>query len=123
MLKFSEQLKKYRVKAQLSQEDLANKLFISRQAISKWESGDATPDLSNLVKLSEILNISLDTLVLGVSDEQSKIDRNQFAYDPTAGVYKRKLGQMNVWDFLSRFWWLIFPVGGFIYGLLINFLH
>ncbi|OIK72304.1 transcriptional regulator, partial [Oenococcus oeni] len=45
--------------------DLAGKLFISRQAISKWESGETTPDLNNLIKLSELLDVSLDTLVLG----------------------------------------------------------
>ncbi|WP_143803588.1 helix-turn-helix transcriptional regulator, partial [Oenococcus oeni] len=40
MAKFPEQLKKYRNKKNLSQKDLAGKLFISRQAISKWESGE-----------------------------------------------------------------------------------
>ncbi|HEK9647946.1 TPA: helix-turn-helix transcriptional regulator, partial [Streptococcus equi subsp. equi] len=43
MTKFAEQLKKYRLEKQLSQDALAEKLFISRQAISKWENGDATP--------------------------------------------------------------------------------
>ena len=38
------QLKKYRSDLNMSQEDVADKLFVSRQAVSRWESGDATPD-------------------------------------------------------------------------------
>ena len=48
------QLKKYRSDLNMSQEDVADKLFVSRQAVSRWESGDATPDLTNLIKLTEI---------------------------------------------------------------------
>ena len=49
---FPKQLKKYREKKNLSQEDLAGRLYVSRQAISRWEAGDATPDLGNLIKLA-----------------------------------------------------------------------
>ncbi|EEI71039.1 DNA-binding helix-turn-helix protein [Lentilactobacillus hilgardii ATCC 27305] len=118
MLQFSKQLKKYRAANNLSQDDLAKKLFVSRQAISKWEQGDATPDLNNLVKLAEIFNISLDTLVLGASETKSTVDQNQYTFDPTSGLYKRRYGQMNFWDFLARFWWLIFPIGGFIMAII-----
>ncbi|QFG47553.1 helix-turn-helix transcriptional regulator [Lapidilactobacillus dextrinicus] len=52
-------------KRHLSQEELADQLFISRQAVSKWENGDGTPDLEKLVALATILNVSLDELVLG----------------------------------------------------------
>lgn len=65
MTPFSSQLKILRQAKNLSQEALAEQLFISRQAISKWENGDATPDLENLVKLAEIFKVSLDELVLG----------------------------------------------------------
>jgi transcriptional regulator with XRE-family HTH domain len=118
MLKFAENLKKYRQAKELSQENLAQKLYVSRQAISKWEQGDGAPDLNNLVKLAELLDVSLDTLVLGVDPESAKVDPHEYAFDPTTGLYKRKLGQMNGWDFLARFWWLIFPIFGFVYGLI-----
>jgi transcriptional regulator with XRE-family HTH domain len=117
-MNFSAQLKKYRTKRGLSQDELARKLFISRQAISKWENGEGTPDLSNLVKLAGLLNVSLDTLVLGVEETPSKIDSSQFVYEPTTGLYVRRLGQMNVWDFLAQFWWLIFFVAAFVYGFI-----
>ncbi|KRK39635.1 helix-turn-helix domain-containing protein [Loigolactobacillus bifermentans] len=118
MLKFSENLKKYRQAKELSQETIAQKLYVSRQAVSKWEQGEGAPDLNNLVKLAELLDVSLDTLVLGTDPESAKIDPNEYAFDPTTGLYKRKLGQMNGWDFLARFWWLIFPIFGFVYGLI-----
>lgn len=118
MLKFAENLKKYRQAKELSQETIAQKLYVSRQAVSKWEQGEGAPDLNNLVKLAELLDVSLDTLVLGTDPESAKIDPNEYAFDPTTGLYKRKLGQMNGWDFLARFWWLIFPIFGFVYGLI-----
>ncbi|EGT3620854.1 helix-turn-helix domain-containing protein (plasmid) [Clostridium perfringens] len=112
-MKFNEQLKKYRLKNELSQEDLASKLHISRQAISKWESGDSTPDLNTLVAISQILNLSLDTLVLGIeeNDSKTKIDSSIFVFDPRKGRYIKR--NLNCWDFLAKFWWLIFPLGYF----------
>ena len=74
---FKEQLKTFRAAKQLSQDDLAKQLYISRQAISKWENGDATPDIENLVKLADILEVSLDQLVKGdqkVSSQENEIE-------------------------------------------------
>lgn len=56
-------LKELRVKNKLSQEKLGEKLGLSRQSISKWEQGYATPDTENLLKLSEIYNVSVDTIL------------------------------------------------------------
>ena len=58
MLAISEQLRKYRTEREMTQEELAEKLFVSRQAISKWEKGEANPDLDNLVKLATIFEVS-----------------------------------------------------------------
>ena len=55
----------------LSQGDLANKLNVSRQSISKWENGNSTPDLEKIVKLSEIFNVSLDELVKNEEKEDA----------------------------------------------------
>ncbi|MDE6585584.1 MAG: helix-turn-helix domain-containing protein [Clostridia bacterium] len=62
---FNENLKKYRTAAGLSQSELAEKLFVTRQCVSKWEQGTNQPDLETLQKLSEILNVSVDELVCG----------------------------------------------------------
>lgn len=65
MNKFSEQLKHFRLEKNFSQDYLADQLFISRQAISKWENNEAYPDMTNLIKLSTIFEVSLDQLILG----------------------------------------------------------
>ena len=61
-MKFNEILTRERKSRGLSQEDLAAKVNVSRQAISKWETGDAMPDLNNLLLLADALEISLDAL-------------------------------------------------------------
>lgn len=105
-MEFSTQLKKIRTENGWTQDELAEKLYVSRQAISKWESDDSVPDLNNLVKLAEILNTPLDNLVLGNtingSSSGPKIDYSEFTYDPTKDKYVRKFGKMNLWDFLEQ---------------------
>ena len=56
-------LKKARKERNLSQNDVAAKLGISRQAISRWENGAAYPDIDNLTLLSEVYGISVDELL------------------------------------------------------------
>ncbi len=56
-------LLEYRKKAGLSQEELAEKIGVSRQAVSKWERSEASPDTDNLVELSKIYGVSLDEML------------------------------------------------------------
>ena len=63
---FQDELKKARSAAGLSQKALANLLFVSQQAVAKWETGAATPGPEMLTKISNVLNVSLDSL-LGVN--------------------------------------------------------
>lgn len=65
---FAHQLGKLRTEQQLSQNDIATQLFISRQAVSKWENGDTEPNLDNLIALAQLFNVSLDRLVTGNND-------------------------------------------------------
>ena len=62
-MKFSDNLIKLRKAKGWSQEDLADKLGVSRQAISKWEVGTSKPDIDNVIKLSKLFEISIDELV------------------------------------------------------------
>ena len=62
-MSFSENLKQIRREHHLSQEELAELLDVSRQAVSKWEQGQGYPELEKLLLLSKKLNISLDTLM------------------------------------------------------------
>ncbi len=73
MSELSDNLKKYRNELNLTQDDLAKELFVTRQAISKWESGESTPDVNNLIKLADTFHISLDNLILG-KDTDALVD-------------------------------------------------
>ena len=57
----------------LTQEQLASDLAISRQAVSKWESGKAIPDIENLMYISNLYDVSLDELVKGDDEVSQKI--------------------------------------------------
>lgn len=59
------QIKKYRNNMKISQEELAEKVYVSRQTISNWETGKNYPDIHSLLLLSSIFHISLDQLVKG----------------------------------------------------------
>ena len=65
---FPHQLLKLRTEKQLSQAELATRLFVSRQAVSKWENGDAEPSIDKLILLAKVFNVSLDRLILGTND-------------------------------------------------------
>lgn len=64
-MEFHNKLYQLRKQKGLSQEELANRLNVSRQTISKWEVGDSTPDMEKLVAISDLFEISLDKLVKG----------------------------------------------------------
>ena len=62
-MEFNEKLQELRKNKELTQEELAESLYVSRTAVSKWESGDSVPDITNCVKLASLYKISLDELV------------------------------------------------------------
>ncbi len=64
-MELGKQIKKYRQEVQLSQEELADRVYVSRQTISNWENDKSYPDVNSLVLLSEIFQISLDNLIKG----------------------------------------------------------
>ena len=67
-MELGKQIKMHRQEARLSQEELANRVYVSRQTISNWENDKSYPDVNSLVLLSEIFQVSLDTLVKGDID-------------------------------------------------------
>ena len=74
-MEFNNRLYKLRKQSGMSQEELANRLNVSRQTISKWEVGDSTPDLEKLVAISDLFHVSLDELVTG--EESNKTDEEE----------------------------------------------
>ena len=69
MMTFSEKLMDLRRKSGLSQEQLADRLGVTRQSVSKWESGTAMPELVKLISLSDIFGVSVDYLVKDYLEE------------------------------------------------------
>ena len=124
MLQLSNQLKKLRTERGISQEELARQLFISRQAISKWEKGDGKPDLDNAVKLAEIFDVSLDCLILGKEETENPVDKSEFLYNPNTGMYERQHPKItNFYEFAARFWPLLLILLYFIYSLIKRLLN
>lgn len=66
-------IKKYREKQNISQDELALKIFVSRQTISNWENNKSYPDIKSLMMLSNIFNVSLDYFMKGDIEEMKKI--------------------------------------------------
>lgn len=73
MLYIGSRIQEYRKKAELSQEEFADKIGVSRQAVSKWERDKAYPDLDRLVCICEILDVQMDELIYG--EERKKQGR------------------------------------------------
>lgn len=74
-MEFGEKIKTARLKKGLTQEQVAQELYISRQAVSNWESGKNYPDLETLCLLSDLYQISLDTLLKGDKKMIEKVTR------------------------------------------------
>lgn len=65
----------------LSQEQLANKLDVSRQSISKWELGESNPELVNIVELAKVFDVSTDYLLQNKTNDYVSSDKsNNFDY-------------------------------------------
>lgn len=64
-MELGKQIKIYRLENKLSQEELADRIYVSRQTISNWENDKSYPDINSLVLLSEVFKISLDRLIKG----------------------------------------------------------
>ncbi len=100
--KIGERLKQLRQKLPLTQEQLADKLFVSRQAVSRWEAGLAMPTIDNICELTVILGASFETILcldevkteLDFSTEEgrdiaaTKIARGEYICDIASLLYK-----------------------------------
>lgn len=73
-----EQIRHYRKQAGLSQEKMADRIGVSRQAITKWENGTGIPDISNLMAIADLFQISVDELL---SNEKSEKKQEGYLYE------------------------------------------
>lgn len=68
-MEFNNKLYELRKQKGFSQEELAHRLNVSRQTVSKWEVGESTPDMEKLVAISDLFEVSLDELIKGEKAE------------------------------------------------------
>ena len=76
-MELNAQIKKYRTELKLSQEELAEKVYVTRQTISNWENGKSYPDIHSLLLLSSLFNVSLDQLIKGDIETMKEIISEQ----------------------------------------------
>lgn len=105
LVMFGDNLKKYRIENGYSQSELAEKLFVSRQCVSKWEKGITQPDLQALSQISELLNVPIDTLVKeGAAPtvaKKSSLNKNLFIANILAALFC-VLSFVTLWRFLPE---------------------
>lgn len=84
-----------RRRASLSQEEFAEKLGVSRQAVSKWERGEAYPDTENLIVISEMFGVTIDELLrsenIGADNKNEKAEESNNE-EPTDGAFRVNVG-------------------------------
>ncbi len=83
MVEFGEQLRRAREAKGMTQQSLAEQLFVTRQSVSRWECGDRYPDLLTTTKLAQILEVSLDDLLSG-KEMEKVVERNPVVENKTA---------------------------------------
>ncbi|MFE4122520.1 MULTISPECIES: helix-turn-helix domain-containing protein [Priestia] len=76
-MRLGDQLQRLREEKNMSREELAQQINVSRQAVYKWENNKGYPDIQNLLRLSEIYETTIDELIKNDPTLQRKIDNNQ----------------------------------------------
>ena len=70
---FGTQIRTLRKEKSLTQDQMANDLHVSRQAVSNWENNKNLPDIETIIRMSEVYSVSLDDLILGGKDEKNNM--------------------------------------------------
>ena len=102
---FAEKLKAERKKREWSQEELAAKLFVTRQSVSKWENGQSYPSIEVIIKISDLFGLTIDELLRSDEELTRKVirDGKKLAYP--------KLKSLFDVLFLIGVAWLILKLG------------
>ena len=114
-MELKERLAQLRKDHGLSQNDLADKLNVSRQAISRWEQGTAVPSSDNLIYLSRLYGITLDELVYG--KEEIEIEQTEEATEISVPEETDSAKtQTRPW---YKMWWVKLLFGILVLGLVV----
>ena len=116
-MKFGENLKKIRILKKLSQEDLAEKVKVSRQSVSKWETGDAYPTMNNLLELCKIFHCKINDLV-----NDNIVDIDSLGNEVKTKVVSLKKEEQKKMKILSKIIMIISRIGRIICYIAIPFI-
>ncbi|MUK88249.1 helix-turn-helix domain-containing protein [Ornithinibacillus sp. L9] len=88
-MSFADKLKKERKNKGWSQEELAEKLFVSRQSVSKWENGQNYPSIEIIIKLSDFFGVTIDELLRSDDELKEKVinDSKQLKYPKLKALF------------------------------------
>lgn len=93
-MKFNEKLYTLRKAANITQTELAERLNVSRQAVSRWEMGTAKPEVDTIIAISDIFGVTLDELLKNTESA------------PQLDIPEPPVSEPVFWDFLPKKWWL-----------------
>lgn len=125
---FNENLLSLRKEHNLSQESLANELYVTRQTISKWETGEVTPDLAKIQSVADYFQVPVEEVLFGqqqssmltgaVKDRAKKFFEEDEADKDWHENHRWREWQYrpinNGWEFLARYYWILFALVGMI---------
>lgn len=100
MMKLAEKLFELRKKKGWSQEKLAEQINVSRQSISKWESGQVLPEIEKIIELSKIFQVTTDYLLL---DENSEKGSTAVILEENKDKYYKEVKSFGIWQVIYIF--------------------
>ena len=118
-IEIANKLVKLRKQAGLSQEELADKLGLSRQAVSKWERAEASPDTDNLICLAKLYNVSLDDL-LSTEDDPETIIKEQVKKEDEKHLDPVERRKRQIEWAISGIVWSLFIIAYLLLGFLLG---
>lgn len=119
-MEFSEKLKQLRIKNEYSQEQLAELLNVSRQAITKWESSKGMPDISNLKAIAEVFDVTLDSLLDDAEETETTDEKFCWNLCFAVGIIGLVIGVLL--KDIAGVNWGAFAIGGAVIGYALGYI-
>ena len=100
-MKFGDRIKEQRIKLEMTQANVAQELFTTRQTISNWEKGKSYPDLDMLIKISDLYHVPIGSLLREDKDLKNNLDRK---------ITNKKFTPLSIFiNFGISFWFILQP--------------
>lgn len=120
-MNFGEKLKSLRIKNEYSQETLAEMINVSRQAVTKWETGNGMPDIENLKLIADIFDVTIDSLVRDEEEIETVDESFCFYFAFCVGSIFFLIGFL-LNSFLNSVNIIYFPIVGGVIGYILGVL-